>query len=135
MSKKNIIVDPKLCIGCRQCALSCSFVHENLYSVNLSRIKIITNQQTCQSTPVVCLHCDDAPCKNACPVGAIERNKETGILEINQELCIGCKQCVKACPQNVIVIHSVKKIALKCDLCNGDPECVKSCPTNALKFV
>ena len=47
--------------------------------------------------PTLCNHCEDAPCLNACPTGAIFK-REDGIVMVNEEVCCGSQACVAACP-------------------------------------
>ena len=68
-------------------------------------------------------------------MGAIFRDNETGIVRISMEDCIGCYECVKACPFGAIRIDPEEETVFKCDLCEGDPECAKWCPTGAIKYV
>jgi Fe-S-cluster-containing hydrogenase component 2 len=68
-------------------------------------------------------------------MGAISRNEETGALAVNEDLCVGCKTCVIACPLGGVLYHYIKGCAMKCDLCGGDPECVKSCLYGAIEFL
>jgi len=49
---------------------------------------------------MACMHCGDAPCRNACPVTAISKSAETGIVVVDQNKCIGCGFCAWACPFN-----------------------------------
>ena len=97
------------------------------------------------STATVCRQCEDAPCANVCPNGAISRDK--GFVHVMQERCIGCKTCVVACPYGAmeVVVRPVirnsgaglnvradKAEANKCDLCNhreDGPACMAACPT------
>ena len=44
-----------------------------------------------------CRRCDNAPCINACPADALEKNKD-GIIERAVNLCIRCKSCIAICP-------------------------------------
>ena len=53
---------------------------------------------------------------------------------IDEDKCTACMRCVAVCPYGVITIDPVKKVALKCDLCGGDPECVKHCPDKVLMY-
>jgi electron transport protein HydN len=97
------------------------------------------------SAPVQCRHCENAACKQACTSGAI--SIKDGAVVINAAKCIGCKNCVIACPFGAVEIvetaevssdGSNRKIASKCDLCAGvadKPSCVRVCPTEALKLV
>jgi Fe-S-cluster-containing hydrogenase component 2 len=89
-----------------------------------------------------------------CPTGAIHRSLEGGTVVINDDTCIGCSTCAKACPYDnirMVEIHDkngrplidpnsnqpiVK--ATKCDLCIdqwGGPACVRACPHDALERV
>ena len=69
-----------------------------------------------------------------CPVDAIKRDEEAGILSITTELCIGCKMCLMVCPFGVPFIDPSGK-AFICDQCQGEPACVRACPTEALQYV
>ncbi|EMU6157618.1 4Fe-4S binding protein, partial [Yersinia enterocolitica] len=76
-----------------------------------------------------------------CPTGASYRDKATGIVDVNPDLCVGCQYCIAACPYRVRFIHPVTKTADKCDFCRKtnlkqgkQPACVLSCPTKALTF-
>lgn len=54
------------------------------------------------STATLCRQCEDAPCANVCPNGAISRDK--GFVHVMQERCIGCKTCVVACPYGAMEV-------------------------------
>jgi electron transport protein HydN len=97
------------------------------------------------SAPVQCRHCENPACKASCTSGAISVKDD--VVFIDAKKCIGCKNCVIACPFGAVEIvetgevlsdGSPRRIANKCDLCIGiadSPSCVKVCPTAALKLV
>ncbi|NHI91139.1 MAG: 4Fe-4S dicluster domain-containing protein [Candidatus Lokiarchaeota archaeon] len=127
----QISLETEKCIGCRLCEVICSLSHENAIIPSRSRIEVVTINSSVD-IPVYCYQCTDGSCAEVCPVDAINRN-EKGIMTIDQDTCINCQACAKACPFGCIGINSEGKI-FKCDLCGGDPECVKVCPTQALAY-
>jgi Fe-S-cluster-containing dehydrogenase component len=72
---------------------------------------------------------------DVCPALAIYRNKETGAVLIDENLCIGCKMCLMACPLGAPWVDSESSRVMKCDLCSGTPQCVQYCGFGALQFV
>ena len=94
-------------------------------------------------TPLLCHHCDDAPCISECRVDAIYK-RDDGLVIIDPEKCIGCKLCADTCPHGSIYFNDGLNIAQKCTGCahllDGDPEewtvprCVDQCPTEAIRF-
>lgn len=87
-----------------------------------------------------CMHCDDPGCLKACPSPGAIVQYANGIVDFNEENCIGCGYCVSGCPFNVPRISKHDKKAYKCTLCsdrvavNLEPACVKTCPTGAITF-
>lgn len=132
MEKPTLLLDLDLCTGCRACIVACSLAKEKTSSLNLSRLWIPKTESVCLAVPVICEQCAKAPCEEACSVGAITRNPNTGALTVNQDECIGCKKCVWACPFRAITVR--EGLAVKCDLCDGDPECSKVCTPGAIRF-
>jgi Fe-S-cluster-containing dehydrogenase component len=88
--------------------------------------------------PVPCHHCEDAPCAKACPTGAIQK-KENGIVTVDPKKCIGCHECLWACPYGVPQFNDQGKMT-KCSLCAErveeglEPACVRACPAEAPMF-
>lgn len=137
---KHIVKAPleySMCTGCVSCEMICSIVHEGFISPETKRLffkpgpikSMIHEVYTCQQ-------CDDHPCVEACPKHAwiIDENN---IAYLNDDLCIGCGLCVKACtfdPPRIHVVNTKNKAerkAKKCDLCRTRPEgpaCVEWCP-------
>ena len=151
-----IIAEPQNCIGCRTCEVACAMAHAVSPSApTLSpttfrpRLTVIKGAEV--STPILCRHCEDAPCANACPSGAIVYREDS--VQVLQERCVGCKSCMVACPFGAMQVVSVPAVAkggnrlfarsataqaLKCDLCIdrvAGPACIASCPTKALHMV
>jgi Fe-S-cluster-containing dehydrogenase component len=77
-------------------------------------------------SPVICRHCDEPECADACPVEAMSHDEQTGALVIDEEVCTLCLECVEACPYNAINVAADGTL-LKCDLCGGTPTCVRFC--------
>lgn len=138
-----IVADSMKCIGCRTCEVACVVAHQEQQACAtvsreafLPRIRVVKGDTL--STAVACHQCEDSPCGNVCPTGAISR--KDGSICVDQTRCIGCKSCMLACPfgaMNVVVQQS-RVQAVKCDLCRHraeGPACVAACPTQALTCV
>ncbi len=151
-----VAADPTKCIGCRTCEIACATAHNSADGPALltnatfhPRVRVIKTAEV--TTAVMCHHCEDAPCLNSCPEGAIYYRE--GSVQVEQSKCIGCKNCMMSCPFGVMEVVAtpavkefagvqmttgVKAQAHKCDLCidraNG-PACVEACPTSALRVV
>lgn len=89
-----------------------------------------------------CLHCVDPSCVSACPVSAMEKDAETGIVAYHPDRCIGCRYCVYACPFGVprFQLNRAFGQIRKCELCRhlvaegGFAACCDVCPTGASLF-
>lgn len=123
-----------LCTGCGICLLVCSKRAFGGYNPRLALLRILSEDENLVNRPLVCTQCENPFCLQVCPVHAISKDPETGVVLIDKETCTGCGDCVSACPDHMIRLDNDRK-ADKCDLCGGDPLCVKYCPSGALKLV
>jgi len=142
MKKYSFIVKTEDCHGCKACEVACK--QEHCLPVGPRWIRVYPDgpreiQGKLQLRYVVthCMHCSHPPCKDACPVEAIYQRKD-GIVLINEDLCIGCKDCIEACPLGVMQFDDEKEIAQKCNLCVERldqgliPACVAACPSHCM---
>jgi len=88
------------------------------------------------------MHCDNAPCMEACRVPGAVYKRDDGLVIIDPVKCTGCRNCVDACPYGTIFFNEDLNLAQKCTGCahlidNGwsEPRCADSCPTLALRFM
>jgi len=125
-----LLVDESKCVGCKTCAIVCSYLKFKVFNPKKARIKI-EERDLFFHKPVICRFCKKPPCLEACPNNAIIW--KNGILVIDQEKCTGCGMCIDACPFGAIWLEDGK--AVKCDLCGGSPKCVELCPTGAIRWV
>ena len=139
MSKKPtsyaLFTNPRSCIGCRACEVSCSFEHYKENNPARALLRIVKYEEHSLDIPVACSHCRKAPCQEVCPVDAITRNDKTDAVVIDQDKCIGCRECITACPFNIIMIDPKTQLIVKCDLCKGKPKCAEVCPKSAIIYV
>ncbi|RLA20729.1 MAG: (Fe-S)-binding protein [Gammaproteobacteria bacterium] len=133
--QKSLVIDADKCTGCLQCEMACSVHAEGVFNPSKSRIKIFPFHDEGIFVPYTCTQCDEAWCLHACPVEAIQLNRETGAKEVINDLCVGCKVCTISCPFGTINYNADSGKVIKCDLCGGDPECAKACPTSAITYV
>lgn len=98
-----------------------------------------------------CNHCQHPACLASCPVSnvnepsnplnAIFKREEDGVVLINQDVCIGCKNCIQACPYGAPQFNSITQKVEKCTFCvhrleaGLQPACVTACVGNALHVV
>ena len=140
---KEIFVRFERCIGCHTCEIACAVEHSDsktLYGAigeePRPRKRVYAEWvPTDNRIPVLCRHCEYAPCMHACISGAIIRSDE-GVVLTDSEKCIGCWTCVMVCPYGVIGRQPETHKAYRCDLCPEleIPACVNACPTNALIY-
>ena len=155
------LVDTTTCIGCKACEVACvewngmpfretSF--DNTYQTmpetawnywNLIKF----NEHTRDDGTLMwlmrkdqCMHCADPGCLRACPADGAIVQYTNGIVDFNQDNCIGCQYCVSGCPFNIPKFNSTTKRVYKCTLCSDrvgaglEPACIKACPTGCLHF-
>lgn len=152
-SRYVMVIDLDLCTGCGNCMVACA-VENNvpvtpaaaLENRSLTWMKVyrVDNgrpypQQRTVCLPIPCQHCDTAPCSHVCPVNAVQRDPQTGIIGQVPERCMGCRYCMAACPYharyfnwfdpiwpegmertlNPDVSPRMRGVAEKCNFCHG----------------
>jgi Fe-S-cluster-containing hydrogenase component 2 len=134
-TSKRILVRSTLCSGCRACEVACVAHHEGRFGTATARLRVTKIDAQGIDHPHVCRLCRRAPCLAACPTGALYRTESSDVVLLHPDRCIGCADCVDACPFGVALLHPETGLALICDLCGGDPACVKRCATGAIDYV
>jgi DMSO reductase family type II enzyme iron-sulfur subunit len=90
--------------------------------------------------PRLCNHCTKPACLEACPVRAIYKREQDGIVLVDQDKCQGFRLCNRACPYDKVYFNFVKKKSQKCIFCfprveqGVAPACARQCP-GRLRFV
>ena len=102
MMNRTLFIDPGRCIGCQACVAACRECDSHRGKSMIS-LDYIEQGATVASMPTVCMHCEDpvAPCAEVCPTDAILVTADGVVQEAAKERCIGCANCVHACPFGV----------------------------------
>ena len=149
----GMLVDATRCVsGCDACVKACATEHglemtdrPEIDAQWIRKVDLIDENSGREiSVPVMCQHCEDAPCVDVCPTGASFR-REDGIVLVNKHTCIGCRYCMMACPykaRSFIHINLVgqrthsprgKGTVESCTFCvhrvdrDREPACVEAC--------
>jgi len=155
------LIDTTTCIGCKACEVACvewndmpfqPTMFDNTYQTmpetNWNYWNLIKfNEHVREDGTLMwlmrkdqCMHCADPGCLDACPADGAIVKYANGIVDFQQENCIGCEFCVSGCPFNIPRFNKETKKVYKCTLCSDrvgqglEPACIKSCPTGCLHF-
>ncbi len=139
--KYGFVIDNRKCIGCHACTVACKSEHDVPIGVNRTWVKQTEKGEFPNTRRVFsvsrCNHCTDAPCVEICPVEALFV-RDDGIVDFNNDRCIGCKSCMQACPYDALYIDPETHTAAKCNYCAHrvdvglEPACVNVCPEHAI---
>jgi formate dehydrogenase iron-sulfur subunit len=155
------LIDISKCIGCKACQVACMQWNDLRDDIG-SNIGVYDNPSdlTPASWTVMkfseyddvdgkfewlirkdgCMHCAEPGCLKACPAPGAIVQYANGIVDFQQQNCIGCGNCVTGCPFNIPRLSQKDNKAYKCTLCSDrvavglEPACVKTCPTGAIVF-
>ena len=136
---KIYVIDQSRCIGCNACVHACTEcdTHAGRSMMHLETVDRATSTQT---APMVCMHCDDPTCAEVCPADAIKKTEDGVVQSAEKSRCIGCSNCVVACPFGVPEYVEEFDMMMKCDMCydrtsvGSEPMCTSVCPSQALWF-
>ena len=155
------LIDTSKCIGCKACQVACSEWNDLRDEVG-SNVGVYDNPRDLSADSWTlmrfaehenpagnlewlirkdgCMHCAEPGCLAACPSPGAIVKYANGIVDFNQDKCIGCGYCITGCPFDIPRISQKDHKAYKCTLCSDrvavglEPACVKTCPTGAIVF-
>ncbi|MDR0309049.1 MAG: dimethylsulfoxide reductase subunit B [Coriobacteriales bacterium] len=152
MTQYGFYFDSSRCTGCKTCELACKD-YKDLDQTTAFRVVYdyeggsfsgsgnqLSQDVFSYHVSRACNHCDEPACLVACPSGAFSKDSDTGLMVIDEEVCIGFQACINACPYKAPRFNKETEKARKCDGCinrvkqNLKPICVEACPLRALEF-
>lgn len=105
MTRWGMVIDVARCVGCQACTVACKTENQSPYDAWYAPVIEwevgVYPDATLNYLPTLCNHCEDAPCVTACPSGAITR-RDDGIVLADEDVCIGSRACMAACPYGAI---------------------------------
>lgn len=155
------LVDTTTCIGCKACEVACqewndlppepsgaTGTYQTLPTLSANLWNLIRFTEHEDEGGALrwlmrkdqCMHCADPGCLAACPAPGAIVQYANGIVDFQQDQCIGCGYCMTGCPFDVPKFNTDTRRVYKCTLCVDrtsvglQPACVKACPTSALQF-
>jgi len=161
----GMLTDLTLCIGCRKCEWACNDVNglpnrplevfddqsvfERQRRTDAEHFTVVNRHIPGEPgakpvyVKVQCMHCNEPACASACLVAAFRKTR-TGQVVYNENVCIGCRYCMVACPFSIPAYTYDKAFApvvRKCTMCfdkvaerHEVPACAKICPVEAITF-
>ncbi len=142
----SMVIRQGLCIDCEQCIEACKETNEVPdYGYRTRILKKVVSDAIGRKTefiPILCNHCNEAPCTRACPTKATYKDPNNGIVMMDRKKCIGCKMCILACPYEARYFNSEVHAIDKCNFCYDTrlskgkklTACSNVCPTGTRMF-
>ena len=137
----GFVINQGTCIGCHACTVACKSENQVPLGQFRTWVKTIesgTFPDARRDFGVMrCNQCSEAPCVAICPTGALHKRPD-GVVDVNSELCIGCRSCMQACPYDSLYINENKGTTEKCHFCSHRteqglaPACSVACPTESI---
>ncbi|MDA8173823.1 MAG: formate dehydrogenase subunit beta [Nitrospiraceae bacterium] len=154
------LIDVSKCIGCKACQAACMEWNDTRDKIGTNHgvldnpMDLTENSWTVMRYSEVetsrglewlirkdgCMHCAKPGCLMACPAPGAIVQYSNGIVDFQEENCIGCGYCITGCPFNIPRLSKKDSKVYKCTLCSDrvavglEPACAKTCPTGAIVF-
>ncbi len=155
----GVLTDMTMCIGCRMCEMACAKAHNlptpaagqdifaTLRRPHSGAFTVVNRYENpATGSPVYrkvqCMHCNEPACASACLVGALKKTPQGPVI-YNEEVCIGCRYCMIACPFSNLAYDydsAFTPAVRKCIMCHDrllrgeGPACAAACPPKATIF-
>jgi len=137
MARYAMVIDTRGCVGCQSCTVACRTHNDLPVDMIYNPVPTVGPAGVFPNLhmvhiPLLCMHCGNTPCVDACPTGASQVRPD-GIVWVEEQKCVGCKACLMACPYGARVSNHEKGTVQKCDFCMDRvdqgkvPRCVQSC--------
>lgn len=140
----GMMIELDRCVGCLACVSACKERWDSGPGVARDWVRTFehgTRGKDLDITfyPGMCMHCTDHPCTTECPTGATYARPD-GVVVVDQDVCIGCGNCIPLCPYGARTADPQKRIVEKCNLCaphvarGEQPACVSTCLAECRHF-
>ena len=142
-----MVIDLARCTRCRACMVACKTEHgippggQGYHRMSVLEYET-GNYPSVKRVfaPILCMHCETAPCIDVCPIPGAMYRREDGIVAVDRDTCDGCKRCMVVCPYDALYFDEETRVVDKCDFCADrldhglEPACVATCMGEAIVF-